>query len=119
MTINPATLISLSLRLVRLLQDHGAASGAVCPDDEGLFYVGRLRWPRDEYAKAIRAPMNSFVSLVEIVHDFLRGNNQDQMLRDDEDGAVGRQGFARDPDGSVFGDSELAWNDGYVDAFQV
>jgi hypothetical protein len=91
----------------------------VGPYDQGLFYVGGFGGAGDEDAKGIWAPMKSFVGLVEIVHDLMGWNDQDQMLRDDEDGPVGRQGFAGNPDGGVFGYSELAWNDGYINAFEV
>ena len=89
------------------------------PDDQRLFYVSGFGGAGDENAKAIWAPMNSFVSLVKIVHDLLRWNDQDQMLRDDKDGPVGSEGFAGDPDRGIFGHSEFAWNDGHVNAFEV
>ena len=88
-------------------------------NNEGLFYIGGLGRSGNEYAEGIRVPLKPLVSLVQIIYDLIGWHDQNQMLCDDEDGPVWIQRFAGDPHGGVFGYSERAWNDGYLDAFEV
>jgi hypothetical protein len=50
----------------------------VGPYDQGLFCVGGLGRAGDDDAKAVGAPLNLLVSLVEIVHDLAGWDDQDQ-----------------------------------------
>ena len=59
------------------------------------------------------------VGLLHVVHDVAGPDHQHEVLGDDEDGAVGAQARALDPDRAVLGHAHLARDGGHVEVGEL
>ena len=100
-------------------QEEGAATRAVRPDDQGLLDIGGLRGAGDKQAEAGALEANALVRMLHGVDDLSRGDDQNQMLGDDEDGAMRPQAASRQPYRTVLGDPELAGQDCKIDTLEL
>ena len=89
-------------------------------DDQGLLDVGGFRGAGDEGAEDWRGEGagEAVVGGVEVVDDFVGWHDQHEVLAEEVDDAEGKIAVV-DPDGGVFGDGELAGEDGDVEVGQV
>ena len=88
-------------------------------DDEGLLDVGGFGGAGDEDAEAGTLEAQALIGVLHGVDDLVGGQDEDEVLGDDEDGAMRAEAAAGNPYRAVLGDAELAGKDGEIDALQL
>ena len=106
-------------RRLRTQQEQRTAPGAVRSNDECLLDVGGLRRTGDEDAKAGAFEADSLVGFMHVIDNRAARHDEHEVLGDHEDGSVRAEAGPRYPNCTVLGDSQLAWDDGDIEAFEL
>ena len=95
-------------------QKHLQGAASMRPQDQTLFNVGGLAWPRHKDSKRVRGFADACVSLMHMMHNLFAGHHDREVLRDEQHDSM-RQRIPINPDGTIFGDRKIASNNGPIE----